>query len=357
MSERRDLQRREQPEGDAQIVSFLPPARSRDLSLAGAIAGWLHEYQHSERTFTEYGRTLVDFRQEVQHAGLDLDAGDEAALGLLAQAWAARPHSDGRPVANATHNRRLAIMSSFYTYARRFGLKRQGSEERVTNPIDLVKRRRVRTYANARPLDRDDVVARLQAIDRRFIVGKRDFALLLVALNTGRRLNELASMRWGHIQFVNGGKVARVTWPHTKGDKTMFNDLDPEVTSAFTEWMYAAYGTEIGRLDASAPIWLPLAYRRLPPRAAYRPMAHDAIRYLYMKRLGTSKVHTSRHTFAKGMVEVGATVLEIQEQLGHERLDTTQGYLKFLTSGTNRHAGKLATYFGIGGSDKKGKRR
>lgn len=356
MSQRRDVQQREQPEDDTRIVSFLPPARSRDLSLAGAIAGWLHEYQHSERTFTEYGRTLVDFRQEVQHAGLDLDADDEASLGLLAQAWAARPHSSGRPVANATHNRRLAIVSSFYTYARRFGLKRQGSDERVSNPIDLVKRRRVRSYASARPLDHGDVVARLEAIDRRFIVGKRDFALLLVALNTGRRLNELASMRWGDVQLVSSGKVARVNWPHTKGDKVMFDELDPGVTSALIEWLYAAYGAEIGSLTPTAAIWLPLAYHRLPPREQYRPMAHDAIRDLYMKRLGTSKVHTSRHTFAAAMVKVGASVLEIQERLGHERLDTTQGYLKHVTGGVNRHAEKLAAYFGVAG-EKKGKRR
>jgi len=138
-----------------------------DLTLEGAIAGWLHQNGYkatrkaSSRTGWEYATDLIGphgYRVACQRRGLDLDSPDTRALRLIAQEWAATPKMSGkgigRPVAHATHNRRLASVSSFYRYARSNDLPKAGrsAEDVVSNPIENVKRQRTQRYAGAQPL-------------------------------------------------------------------------------------------------------------------------------------------------------------------------------------------------------------
>ena len=59
---------------------------------------------------------------------------------------------------------------------------------------------RVKCYARSQALDVGDVRRRLAQIDRTTLAGQRDYALLSVALITGRRRAELAGLRTGHVQ-------------------------------------------------------------------------------------------------------------------------------------------------------------
>lgn len=107
-----------------------------------------------------YAAILDHFRRTVQRAGLDLD-GDPSALALLAQSWAGSSWTGGgRVIAAATYNQRLAIVASFYTYARRHQLLIGD------NPIDRVERRPVQVYATARALDAPTARGLLSHIDR-----------------------------------------------------------------------------------------------------------------------------------------------------------------------------------------------
>lgn len=309
-------------------------------SLALAIAAWLDakgKRSDSAKTLRAYGDTLASFRAACQRVGLDLDAGDVRALALVAQGWAGQAKTDGRPVTPATYNQRLAIISSFYTFARRRGLL--DSE----NPAAMVERRPVQSYAAAAPLDAGDVAARMAAIDRTTPAGMRDYALLAVALQTGRRLSELAGLRWGHIR-LDGGRVA-LTWPHAKGGKVMRDTLPAPVGEALLRWLHAAYGGQLGpALAPDAPVWISLARNASRGRA----LGIQSIADVCEKRLGTSKVHATRHTFAHAMETVGAKVSDIQARLGHASLQTTGRYLAALRSAENAHADDLAALFGMG---------
>jgi len=84
-----------------------------------AIAAWLDSKagrSGSRHTEQIYRSTIADFRGQLQMGGLDLDA-DSRAIALAAQGWA----GIGTP-APATFNRRLAMLSSFYSFARKRGL-------------------------------------------------------------------------------------------------------------------------------------------------------------------------------------------------------------------------------------------
>lgn len=325
-------------EDDAQEMAHGALVLAEDApSIELARAAWLHEKRgrsDSAKTERAYSSTFDAFRAALRSQGLDMDS-DSRKVALLAQAWAATPRTDGRPVSSATYNQRLAVVSSFYVFARRRGLLM------LDNPLELVKRRPVQDYASARPLEYDNVAERLAAIDKTTPAGLRDYALLALALQTGRRLSELAALRWGDI-YMSGGR-ATVTWRRCKGGKVMHDTLPPALLDALLAWLAAAYGAELGTLPHEAPLWLSLASNGTRGHA----LTLQAIADICQKRLGVSKVHALRHTFAHAMEHVGAKVSDIQARLGHNSLETTGRYLAALRSAENAHADDLAALFGV----------
>jgi integrase len=310
-----------------------------------AIAAWLDSKcgrSGSEKTTKAYRETLYQFRSLLWRFGLDLDGGpqgDMDAASLAAQGWAnMRAESSplpGRDVAASTYNQRLAILSSFYAYARKTKLLV------VENPIDTIDRHSVQEYANAVPLDRGEVEKRLEAMDRPDLVGQRDYALLSVAFSTGRRAAELAGLRWGDIH-VSGTKVT-LTWRRGKGGKVLKNELGAQASAILMEYLSAEYGAALETLTLDAPVWV--AHTRNFSRGG--AISTRAIADIYSRRLGISKIHASRHTFAHEMMQVGAKLNELSDLLGHSNTATTGRYLKMMQAGNNPYVDKLERLLGI----------
>jgi len=318
-----------------------PLAVGRPLTLDQIIAIWFDAKTKRTRSYeTEraYASRLAEFRDLLRAGGLDLD-GDPHQVAALAQGWA--DHTDrvdatGTPilVAPATYNQRLAILSSFYTFARKRGYLH------TENPITLVERRPVQEYASANPLDPATVRQRMKAIDRADLAGKRDYALIGVLLHTGRRLAEVAALHWGSVQTAE--PHITLTFARTKGGKVMHDTLPIQVGRALLAWLHAFYGPQLGDLALNTSLWVSLS-----PNSRGRALSKQAIGVICAQRIGTSKVHTLRHTFARTMEDAGAKVSEIQARLGHASLATTGRYLAALKRAENRHAEELARMFGF----------
>ena len=319
----------------------------------------------------------------------DLAAERTRALALAAQAYATQPATTrygDRPVAATTANLRLAAISSFYRYALRHDFLRGD------NPVERVERQMVQSYAAARPIAYEELRARLAEIDLTTPAGLRDYALLLLGLHTGRRLSELAGLRREHI-VVRASRV-EITWVRCKGGKTMRDELPRKgaqglAGEALVAWLMRLYGEDGqtepllspdildrqgwhgrqpgetgqgGRMLASSagersvggwfaerirrerPVWISLATRN---GTFGHPLSIRAIAQINEQRLGTSKVHTLRHTFARGLEDAGAKVSEIQARLGHADLGTTGRYLAQLRSGENPHLARLSHLYGL----------
>jgi integrase len=268
---------------------------------------------------------IASFRAVLQAAGLDLDA-DPRAAALAAQGWAGQ----GTPAAS-TYNQRLAIVSSFYTFARKRGLLA------VENPIGLVERRAVQAY---RGVSAPNVRSALASLDRSDLAGLRDYALLAIALTTGRRVAELAGLRWKDVHLESDR--VKLSFRRTKGGKTAANLLPLAPGRALLAYLAAAYGAGLGELAPDAPIWLRLD-RAAQGRAA---LSARSLETISQQRLGVH-FHALRHSFAKVMESTGAKVSEIQAQLGHENLATTGRYLAALRSAENAHGEQIAAALGI----------
>ncbi len=313
------------------------------------IAGWLDtkfKKSGSKKTEEAYDDTLRQFRAALQQKGLDLNSGGEDELvqiEFIAQAFSSFS-ARGKQVAPATINQRLAILSSFYEYAR---IKKA---VRV-NPIENVERAKVQAYAGARALDTDTTTRGLLAIDRKTPQGARNYALLSVLLQTGRRLSEVASLQLQHVTVQAG--LVTLDFRHAKGNKVMFDTLPKAVSTALLKWLYMHYGNDVqpGTPHDERGVWVSLSSGGRKEKSYGQPMGIQSIADVCEKHFGTSKVHTMRHTFAHTMEQAGAKPSEIQRKLGHSSLATTGIYLSQLSQAENEHADTLAELLGIVSED------
>jgi len=319
-------------------------------SLDVLILGWLDaKFRRSKslRTKAEYEKILTDFRDGLIAAGLDLDSQgkeDLANIALLAQAYAGGSKRLDKEVSSSTYNLRLSVLSSFYEHA----IKRCALE---VNPIKRVERAKVQQYAHAQPMDKEEVERRLGAIDRSKLQGKRDYALLTLLLQTGRRLTEIVALEARNL-VLTGDKIT-ITFERCKGGKTMIDTLPPQFTYILLDWLKAFYGSDFtpGIAGDIRPVWVCLIpsqkHNGRGNRLVGDRLEHQGIANICERWLGTSKVHVTRHTWARIMEELGAKVSDIQARLGHESLATTGRYLAALKRADNPYGQQLAAQFGI----------
>ena len=314
------------------LIAYQPP---QVLNIDQAITAWLdekHGRSESAKTRHAYETTLHSFRSTLQGAGLDLDS-EPATLVPLAQGWAGHSTRVGQTVTSSTFNQRLAIVSSFYEYAIR-------NDVLPYNPMERVKRRVVRSKNAARPIAGTRVKSGLSQIDRSSPSGLRDYALLSVALATGRRVSEIANLRYKHLH--HDGDTCIIEFERCKGNKHFMNRLEVKTTSALYAYLETVYPGQLLTLSGDAPIWVSFSPRNRGEAIGTRTLANICDEYL-----GTSKFHATRHTWAVTMNKKGAKLTDISKGLGHSNVKITSDYLDELTGYENAHAAQLEEEFGI----------
>lgn len=276
----------------------------------------------------EYATNIADYRRWVQEAGTDLDSLNGRGLAQLARAWASHSKRGQSEVSANTYNLRLSILSSFFSYAAEGGYIPDG------NPILSYckqSRRKVAAYSGAQPLD--DIKERVAAIDTSTLTGKRDKAIILFGLYTGLRASEIINVRWQDARFT-GDKVS-IRIRRTKGGKTRTLTLPTPAARALTTFLTASYHSNaaLATLDNDTPLWPSLSRKNRG-----EPITTQALGKICKKHLGTSKIHTLRHTFAKLMVDHDAPLTAVQGALGHDNIATTGRYVRALSSEENEWA-------------------
>ena len=122
----------------------------------------------------------------------------------------------------------------------------------------------------------------------------------------------------------------------------MRDEIEPRTRAALLAYLHALYGADLGRLSKDALIFVSLSKNNYKGA-----LSLQAVSDICKKHLGTSKVHTTRHSFAVNLEKPGASLSEIVARLGHASLKTTSDYMKRLHSAENPHAAKLGEMFGI----------
>ncbi len=275
-----------------------------------------HQRQASPRTVTSYRdafRLLLGYararsgKEPAQLDFTDLDA--TFVSGFLDHLEHERNNSA------RTRNARLAALRSFYRFA---SYRHPEHAELIAQVLAIPEKRSNATAMTF--LNRREAEALLAAPDQTTWAGRRDHALLVVALQTGFRLSELTGLTSADVHLGTGAHVTC----RGKGRKQRSTPLRREGAAVVRAWLRELTG------EPSDPLFPSLHGSALSPDAVQRLVAKHVRRaQRACPSLAKKHVtpHTLRHTCAMTLLEAGNDVAVIGLFLGHEKLESTQIYL------------------------------
>lgn len=214
-----------------------------------------------------------------------------------------------------TRNARLAAVHSLFRYA---ALRHPEHAALIQRVLAIPPKRFDRALVSF--LSRLEVDALLASPDRSTWTGRRDHALLLVAIQTGLRASELTGLTRGDVHLGSGPHVSC----RGKGRKDRITPFTTGTVAALRVWLAERTG---GPADPLFPTrrGRPLSRDALERRLAkYATLAARTCPSLRTKRISA---HVLRHTAAMQLLHAGIDTSVIALWLGHEHVDTTQIYL------------------------------
>jgi len=288
-----------------------------------AFTTWLQEQDRSPRTIRAYTVALRDFAAWfTARTGQGLTPAHITPLDVKAY----RQHLiEARRHKPATVNNYLAGVRAYAHWAKRTGQ----AEHDPTNGVksiaqeDLAPRwlTRAEQYALLRAVEEEVQLGELRAkgdlAHPALIWARRDKALLILMLNTGLRLSEVAALRLADIEIHERSGQVHVLG---KGRKARRAPLNHDARKALTEWLAVRPGEESD--PNAAPLFLSQKGGALSARAIAFRVAALADR----AGLKNMSPHTLRHTFAKNQVDAGVGLEKVAKLLGHRNRETTRLY-------------------------------
>lgn len=161
----------------------------------------------------------------------------------------------------------------------------------------------------------------LSAADRSAVIGKRDYAMMLLAIQTGLRVVDISSLTFQNIDWHR----AEIHVVQHKTGRALSMPMEPAVGNAIAD--YILNGRPKGEcsfvfLSKDPP------YRRLHNRSA------SSIVSRYMKKCGIDRESIPRRGFHSFRRSFGARLLQseiplemLSEMLGHSSIDSSKPYV------------------------------
>lgn len=278
------------------------------------LAGQLGASPHTIAAYRDTWRLLLRYAAEA--TGTPPHALDLAHLDadLIARFLNHLQHERGNSI--ATRNARLAAVHSLFAYAAGRHPEHAGSINRVLAiPAKRRQRRTDITY-----LTDPEVTALLHAPDRDTTAGRRDHALIQVAVTTGLRVSELTGLRVRDVHLGTGAHILA----HGKGRKDRITPLDHDTVTTLHALTERTFGNE------DAFVFTTRSGTRMSRDAvAARLTLHATTAAATCPSLTNKTItpHVLRHTAAMRLLAAGIDSTVIALWLGHESIDTTQVYL------------------------------
>ncbi len=214
-----------------------------------------------------------------------------------------------------TRNARLAAMHSFFRYVALREPRHGAIAQRV---LALPLKRTERPLVPH--LTAPEVTALLAAPDLCTWGGRRDRALLLLAVQGGLRVSELTGLRVEDCVLGPGAHVRC----RGKGRKERCTPLRREAARVLRAWLHERSGSPTDLLF---------------PSARGRRLSRDGVAYILTHHIGNAALtqpslrskhitpHVLRHTTAMTLLQNGVDRTVIAPWLGHESVETTEVYV------------------------------
>jgi len=306
----------------------LLPAQLRDdvPAWAQTVVAFLAEKERrsgSRRTVEGYARMLWPFFDRV--------GSPDRVTPAHVLAWAHGIGASGREPSSATVGARIACLSSYYRFLIRMTIA-------TANPCDALERPRTVPLV-ARGYSADEV-RRLLAVVPDTVRGRRDRAILLVLVLTGRRRAEVIGLRAGDLSLE--GETAFYAY-RGKGGKRGRRELPRPAYEAILQTL-ADVGQDLATMAPESSLWLAGAG---PGGITSGTFYGRFRRYLVAAGLIPTGLHVLRHTAAKLRRDAGASVEAVSAFLDHSSLAVTTVYLRRLEGETDRTWPEVAVAIGV----------
>ncbi len=221
-----------------------------------------------------------------------------------------------RGISVRSRNLRLTAIHSFFVY---LSFELPTHAEQIQRVLAIPCKRFTRTLVDF--LTREEVDALLVAPDRTTWSGRRDYAFMLMAVQTGLRVSEMTGIKHEDLTLKTGAHVHVIG----KGRKERCIPLAKPTVSVMKRWVQEP-------MRSQGDIVFPSARgKRLSIHGVqymlnkHRMKASQCCPSLKQKRV---TVHRLRHTMAMDLLQAGVDRSVIALWLGHQSVETTQIYLE-----------------------------
>jgi len=268
---------------------------------------------HTVRSYRDAFRLLLRFTStHLRRAPTDLVLGDlgPALISQFLVHLEQERHNSPR-----SRNARLAAIHAFFRYV---ALRDPGRALLCQQVLAIPSKRFERGIVEF--LDDDETRALLSAPDPATWIGRRDRALLLVAVQTGLRVSELVALRRDDVALGTGAHVRCLG----KGRKLRCTPLRSDVVGVIRAWIRELPATD------PAPLFPSSRKGHLSCDAVERLVAkHTRAAAQQCPSIAVKHItpHVLRHSAAMALLRRGVDRSVIALWLGHESMETTQIYL------------------------------
>ena len=261
----------------------------------------------SRRTVEGYGRMLWPFFRALGKTPDQVTPADVLS-------WSHGIGLSGRTPSATTVGARIACLSSYFRFLICMRIV-------TSNLCDALERPKT-VQSVARGLSADEV-RRLLAVVPETVAGRRDRALLLTFVLTGRRRAEVIGLTAGDISLE--GETAFHSY-RGKGGKRGRRELPRPAYEALRATLTDG-GLSLATMDPGASLWQAGA----GPRGVTGSTFYGRFRkYLRAAGLAPSGLHVLRHSAAKLRRDAGASIEAVSSFLAHSSLAVTSVYLRRL---------------------------
>lgn len=268
---------------------------------------------HTVTAYRDAFRLLLKFATTVlcrQPSDLRLEDLDAPFIGRFLEHL-----ESGRTNSVRTRNNRLSAFRAFFRYVA------------LAEPAFVLHAQRILAIPSKRYekrpvefLTEEESAALIAAPDTATWIGRRDRALLLLAVQTGLRNSEITALKRKDVETGVGAHVRCLG----KGRKLRCTPLREDVAAVLKQWLSRQPG------GADDPLF---------PGSRGGPLSADAVQRLVSRHVRAARrgcpslavkrvtPHTLRHAAAMALLHHGVDLSVIALWLGHESTETTQIYL------------------------------
>jgi site-specific recombinase XerD len=209
----------------------------------------------------------------------------------------------------------------------------------VSNPCDAIERPRA-IQSVARGYGADEVRRLLAVVPADTSAGRRDRAILLTLVLTGRRRAEVLGLRAGDLSTEE--EICFYSY-RGKGGKRGRRELPQPAFEAIRVTL-ADVGKELASMAPSESLWQAGARAQGVTSGTF--YAHFR-RYLHAAGLTPTGIHVLRHTAAKLRRDAGESIEDVSAFLDHSSLAVTTVYLRRLEGQADRTWRDVAGAIGL----------